>query len=202
VRAHRDAPAVLAGGYDAPPTLSEGGTARVVLFDQENLRGDSMAVAGINGSLASAGFDNAASSMVIEGGRWLFCTEPYFRGECQVLGPGRYPTLTKGPLFRNISSIRPAAVADVPAPRANPAGDIELFADADFKGRVFGSKRDVANLGPTDFNDRASSVIVNSGQWELCTDGQYGGRCSVFGPGRYPGLGGLANQISSLRRIR
>jgi hypothetical protein len=201
VRVHRDAPAVVSGGYEvrgSPPDAS----ARVTLFSGDNFRGESAAFSGPSGSLERAGFDDTAASMVVEGGRWLFCTEPYFRGECKVMGPGRYRLRDAG-LHRSISSIRPAGAADAaPAPRRNPDADIELFLEPDFGGRAFASKRDITNLGPTNYNDKVGSIIVNSGQWELCTDGEYRGRCVVFGPGRHPNLGGLTNQISSLRRIR
>ena len=202
VRAHRDAPAVLGGGYEATTRGPDGG-ARVILFNGDNFRGESLALSRPSGSLERAGFDDATASMVVEGGRWMFCTEPYFRGDCTVMGPGRYRSLRDAGLHRSISSLRPAGAVDVEAvPRRNPEADIELFLEPDFRGRAFGSKRDISNLGPTDYNDKVSSVVVNTGQWELCTDGEYAGRCAVFGPGRYPALGGFTNQISSLRRIR
>ena len=204
VRANRDAPAVFGGGFEAPAAPVR--DARVILFEGGDLRGESIAVAGPNSALSRSGFDDAATSMIVEGGRWLFCTEPYFRGECTVLGPGRYRSLREYGLDRNISSLRPAGGPEAPAspaaPRPMPAGDIELYADADFAGGTYATRRDISNLGPTDFNDRASSAIVYAGQWEMCTDGEYGGRCAVFGPGRYPNLGGLSEKISSLRRIR
>ena len=159
-------------------------------------------MSGMNASLARNGLDNSASSMIVEGGNWLFCSEPFYRGDCRVLAPGRYRSLREFGLDRNISSLRPVAAADTTAMRDIPAGDIELYADADFAGASYAALRDVPNLGPTNFNDRAASVVVNTGQWELCTDGEYGGRCAVFGPGRYPALGGLTKQVSSLRRIR
>jgi hypothetical protein len=200
VRGHREAPVAFSGGYEGP-SAAQGGSARVILFSDDNFRGESLAVSGASGSLERAGFDNAAASLVVEGGRWMFCTEPYFRGDCTVMGPGRYRALRDAGLYRSISSIRPVGAADAAA-RRNPDADIELFLEPQFAGRAFGSRRDVSNLGPTDYNDKVSSVIVNSGQWELCTDGEYRGRCAVFGPGRYPSLGGLTNQISSMRRIR
>jgi len=36
----------------------------------------------------------------------------------------------------------------------------------------------------------------------MCTDWRFGGSCAVFRPGQYPNLGGLAGQISSIRRIQ
>ena len=203
VRANREAPAVFGGGYDAPAAPVR--DARVILFDASDLRGESVAIAGANSALSRSGFDDAAVSMIVEGGRWLFCTEAYFRGECTVLGPGRYRSLREFGLDRSISSLRPAGGAEAPVqprPLPAPTGDIELYSDADFGGSIYATRRDIANLGPTNFNDRASSAVVYAGQWELCTDGEYGGRCAVFGPGRYPNLGGLASKISSLRRIR
>lgn len=201
VRAHRQAPAVVSGGYEAPAPAADG-SARVILFSGENFRGDSVALSGAIGTLDRAGFDDAAASVIVEGGRWMFCTEPYFRGECKVMAPGRYRLRDAG-LHRSVSSLRPVGAADVAAtPRRNPDADIELFLEPDFRGRAFASKRDISNLGPTNYNDTVASVVVNSGQWELCTDGEYRGRCVVFGPGRHPNLGGLTNQISSLRRVR
>lgn len=203
VRAHREAPAVLSGGYERP---SDGpgrdGMGRVTLFSGDNFRGESVALSGANGSLDRSGFDDTAASMVVEGGRWMFCTEEYFRGECKVVGPGQYRGLRDAGLHRSISSVRPVGAADVVVARRNPDADIELYLDTDFGGRAFGSKRDMSNLGPTNYNDKVGSVVIHAGQWELCTDGEYRGRCVVFGPGRYANIGGLTNQLSSFRRVR
>jgi hypothetical protein len=221
MRSARDAPAVFGGGVSAPVTVSSDGTSRVILFSDPNFRGYSVAVSGINGSMDRLGFDDAAASMVIEGGRWIFCTDPYFRGECKVIGPGRYGNLRDVGLNRSISSIRPAAASDVapapppppvlvrPAQPSFPTGgsaytpntDIELFRGLNFDNGGYATQRDMSQLDP-EFERRTSSAIVYAGRWELCTDRDYGGRCVVYGPGRYPDLGGLNNQIASLRRIR
>jgi hypothetical protein len=199
VRAHREAPAVLGGGFDTAAP----GTGRVILFNQENLRGDSLAVSSANPGLGRSGFDNSAASLVIEGTPWLLCTEPFFRGDCRVLAPGRYANLRVVALDRNISSLRPTGATERgPAPAPTPKGDIELYSEQGYGGASFATRRDVSNLGPTNFNDKAQSAVVYSGQWELCTDGEYGGSCAVFGPGSYPSLGGLSSRLSSLRRIR
>lgn len=202
VRAQREAPAVLGPGVNAPESAAEG-SGRVILFGNRNFRGESIAISGVNGALDRSGFNDAAASMIVEGGRWILCTEPYFRGECRVIGPGRYAALTPLGLDRAISSIRPAGPADAaPVSRPNAGADIELYLGPNLQGRALGSKKDVVNLGPTDFNDRIGSAVVHNGRWELCSDGEYGGRCIVVGPGQYPHLGGLTNQVSSFRRVR
>ena len=80
-------------------------------------------------------------------------------------------------------------------------GDLELFTGINFGGSRYAVRQDMPNFGDGGFNDRIGSVIVNAGQWEMCVDAGFGGRCTVFGPGRYAALGGLTNQLSSVRRI-
>src|SRR5438046_3171456 len=64
-----------------------------------------------------------------------------------------------------------------------------------------GEGRNVARYG---FNDRASSVIVESGRWEACEHEQFGGRCVVLRPGSYDSLAGMGldNSISSVRPLQ
>lgn len=53
------------------------------------------------------------------------------------------------------------------------------------------------------FNDRAASLVVESGVWELCTSESYGGECRRYPPGRYADLGyGMSSQVSSARLVR
>jgi hypothetical protein len=68
-------------------------------------------------------------------------------------------------------------------------------------GRAFPISDGVTNLGRTGFNDRASSLRVESGYWIFCSDSEFRGECRTFGPGEYPLLPGLNNVISSGRRI-
>ena len=56
-------------------------------------------------NLAVSGFNDRASSLRIEGGYWMFCSDANFTGECLTFGPGDYATLPWG--FNNrISSGR------------------------------------------------------------------------------------------------
>jgi len=88
-----------------------------------------------------------------------------------------------------------------PPRRANAQGaPVVLFEEYDFGGRSIPISARVDNLDITQWNDRAVSMVINEGNWELCTDAFYRGSCSVFGPGSYRDLGnGLVRQVSSLR---
>ncbi len=72
------------------------------------------------------------------------------------------------------------------------------------RGRVFTADRAIGNFERYGFNDRASSVVVQSGQWQVCEDADYRGHCTVLRPGQYPSLQamGLNNRVSSVRRVR
>ncbi|TWI51654.1 beta/gamma crystallin [Pseudoduganella flava] len=79
---------------------------------------------------------------------------------------------------------------------------IELFAAPRFGGESVGLTGDTRTLRSMGFNDRAGSLIVREGEWEVCEHADYRGRCAVFGPGSYPFLGDLNNEVSSARRLR
>ena len=56
---------------------------------------------------------------------------------------------------------------------------VVLHADSGFSGeglRIQGAEPDLARLR---FNDRASSIVIQSGAWELCTDANFRGRCEI-----------------------
>ena len=83
------------------------------------------------------------------------------------------------------------------------AAQVTLYQSERFYGRTFTTNGPVPNLDRLGFNDRASSVIVDRGEWQVCEDSDFRGRCIVLRPGQYPSLGamGLNNRVSSLRRV-
>src|SRR5689334_1506406 len=76
------------------------------------------------------------------------------------------------------------AAAQVPPGRAA----ITLFEHESFQGAMLGLEDPAPDFRALQFNDTASSVIVRRGQWMVCQDVHYRGRCIVLGPGRYPSL--------------
>jgi len=173
----------------------------VTLFEGNDMRGRSVSLRGDVGNLTQLGFNDMAQSMVIESGNWEFCVHRDFGGQCRVMGPGEYRNLDRN-FNRQISSVRQVGQGG-----GQPNGDgrregVELFSTGGFGGERIQVRGEMRNLDQANFNDRAGSLIVYSGQWTFCQHADFQGQCATYGPGRYDRLGSLNNQISSIRRVR
>ena len=83
------------------------------------------------------------------------------------------------------------------------AVEITLYEHSQFGGRRMTLRGAVENFDRTNFNDRASSIVIRSGIWELCSDAYFRGNCRRLGPGQYAGIGqGMNDTISSVRPVR
>jgi hypothetical protein len=96
----------------------------------------------------------------------------------------------------NVFAVALSLVASLAA-----AQEITLFEQENFVGARYVANESVNDLARANFNDRASSVIVRAGSWQLCADSYYRGQCVTLGPGNYSSLRqfGLGNAVSSLR---
>lgn len=83
------------------------------------------------------------------------------------------------------------------------AAQVTFYTREDFRGQSFTTDRNIGNMERQGFNDRASSAIVRGGNWQVCEDARFEGRCAVLRPGEYPTLSdmGLGNEISSVRAV-
>jgi hypothetical protein len=85
------------------------------------------------------------------------------------------------------------------------AGSVTLFSGTGFAGPSITVNQDVRNLADfPPWNDRARSLIVNSGMWEICKDSKYRD-CVTLRPGtQIPDLDevGLFRKVSSLREVQ
>lgn len=83
------------------------------------------------------------------------------------------------------------------------AAQVTLYSHEDFHGQQFTADGTVHNLDRLGFNDRATSAVVDGGNWQVCEDANFQGRCVILQPGEYPTLDrmGLENEISSIRPV-
>ncbi|MEO8536052.1 MAG: beta/gamma crystallin-related protein [Betaproteobacteria bacterium] len=83
------------------------------------------------------------------------------------------------------------------------AAQVTFYSREGFRGETFTTDRPVANFDRTGFNDRAQSVVIRGGTWQVCEDARFEGRCVVLQPGEYPSLSdvGLSKEISSVRQV-
>ena len=86
---------------------------------------------------------------------------------------------------------------------AHASAQVTFYEGEGFRGRTFAANGEVSNFQQTGFNDRASSVVVDRGRWEVCEDARFKGRCVVLRRGAYDSLRGMGmeNRISSVRRV-
>jgi hypothetical protein len=86
----------LGGGLipPPPPPPPPSGRARAILYEFPNFGGRSFVIeTNVVGNLDRTGFNDRASSIRVEGGYWLFCTNAGFEGTCRTFGPGDYASL-------------------------------------------------------------------------------------------------------------
>ena len=104
------------------------------------------------------------------------------------------------------ASLSAVAVCLLPSAAAQLAGGpgadrgVILYDQAGFGGEAVQIDSAVPSLSDARFNDKASSIQVLGGRWEVCSNGDYGGRCEIVrgDVGDLRAIG-LNNNISSLR---
>jgi len=177
----------------------------IILYENTGLSGRQIDVRGYLPDIKAAGFNDHHASVLVKSGTWQVCADANFQGFCATLQPNEYQHLDTR-FNERISSARevgaPVAEAAPPTRERGWGGSIALFSRPSYRGRGVTLNRNMPDLDAVGFNDRASSLIVSKGTWELCSEGGYGGNCQVFEPGRYADLGPLARDISSARLLR
>lgn len=202
---------------------NDGRRASLEVYSGAGQNGGSARLDRDNDNFATIGFNDRTTSIVIGNGYWQLCSDANYQGTCRVFGPGRHDDLGRG-LDGRVSSARMIDEREArrqqqyeqqqyqqnpqnqyqqyPQQQYQQRGAILLFPDADMRGEPLALERNTEDLVRQNFNDRAGSIVVNEGQWEVCSDANFRGRCEVIGPGQYARLNALDNKISSLRRVR
>src|SRR5207249_2896806 len=83
------------------------GAAQVVFYEHEGLRGRAFPANTPVDNFEDYGFNDRASSVIVQGGRWVVCEDAYYRCRCITLGPGQYPSLSSMGMNNRVSSVRP-----------------------------------------------------------------------------------------------
>ena len=198
--------------------------AQITFYEHDNYGGRVFSTRNAVDNFTNVGFNDLASSVVVERDNWEICEAAGYGGQCRVLRPGRYPSLGQMGLNDRISSVRMISQPDaVAATRYAPqtenerlreaaraqarAGQVQpmitFYENDSYGGRSFSTRNEVDNFQRNGFNDRASSAVVQGEGWEVCEAQGYAGRCMVLRPGNYPFLSrmGLNDRISSVRTV-
>ena len=193
-----------------------GGPASIVLFESPGMTGRSYTLNQATSDLGGTGFNDRATSAIVNSGTWQLCVDANYESSCEVFGPGQHAQL--GGVGGRVSSARPFYGGGGGGGGGNSGGGgggniggggnwggntrVVLYEGQNFSGRSYTVTNDLLNnLGATGFNDRASSLRIERGYWMFCSDANFLGDCRTFGPGDYPTLSvAVNNRISSGRR--
>lgn len=181
-----------------------GGSGVAVIYQHADFRGQSLRVTGPIAHLSEYRFNDKASSIRIHGGSWEVCVDPNFRGRCEILSY-REDQLNEFRLNDKISSIRPVADRWGRNDRRYDRGGhhgrdnrydrrrgydrghrghgnapMILFADPQYRGSALPVNGAIPHLNRLRFNDKVSSIVINRGVWEVCTDPNFRGRCEII----------------------
>ena len=187
-----------------------------ILYEHSDYQGRQEVIRGEIRDFQGLRFNDAISSIRIQGGVWEVCEHADFQGRCMTLYRDNRNLVADG-FNDRISSARLVASGgfgrrddrrddrrdfDRRDDRGG-GGGITLFQHSDFQGdsrRIIGENRNLESLR---FNDEVSSVIVRSGVWELCEHSEFQGRCiTVDRDIRNLTDQGFNDALSSVRRIR
>src|SRR5213080_1754314 len=102
-----------------------------------------------------------------------------------------------------IKTLKPILAAAALVAAGAASAQVTFYENDGFRGHTFRTDRPVSDFTRFGFNDRASSVVVDRGRWEVCEDVRFEGRCVVLRRGSYDSLRGMGmeNRISSVRRV-
>lgn len=104
--------------------------------------------------------------------------------------------------MKSTSILRAAVLSGLMLTGGAYAAEMTLYTGPQFRGSDLTLHGAADNLERSGFNDRAESLVVRSGRWEVCSDSDFRGYCTVLEPGDYALLNGpLYRRISSAREI-
>ena len=197
---------------NATATISNSVDNEVLLFKHAKFHGPHKHVFAPEPSLKGIGgeaFNDAVSSFVVLRGEWSFYADTNFvTPYVGSVGPGIYPSVSAENITTDdMSSLRPTVPTTVVTGVAI-LGHVIVVEHSNFHGRhrhIFNSEANLNALEDSDFNDRVSSIVVVSGNWQFCRNFNFADAYPpILGPGMYPSVsdvGILNDDISSMQLV-
>ena len=176
-----------------PPGPGGPGPSGLELFSRTGFGGDRRFFTGPESDLRRLGFSGTAQSLRLPPGQtWQVCSSPNFVN-CLVVNTD-WRDLNGLGMSRRISSVRPWGQGGIAVPRFS----LVLFDDRGYRGRSFRVDDSMSRL--QGFENRAQSVQVTGGSWDLCERANFGGRC-VAVSSSIPDLSsiGFSRRVASVR---
>jgi uncharacterized protein YcfJ len=136
---------VLAGAAIATQAVAD-----VTFYEHEGFKGRSFSTEKQVDNFKSVGFNDRASSVVVDRDWWQACEDALFGGRCVFLRPGRYPSLGDMGLNDRISSVRLMSSINPYMPM--PAASDNRYQRHD--ERSYGNPYLTAPVAPYDFHRR------------------------------------------------
>ena len=155
----------------------------ITIFQDENFRGENATIREDVPDLGRYNFSKRITSLrVAPGEYWEGCESTNYRGRCQIFSQEESDLRRIGwsdriASLRRVRSGGGGGGGYLPPPPIDKRG-IVLYEDPFFRGRSVTITDSVDNLRSQKFHDRAESVRVLSGSWEICTEPHYR-RCQI-----------------------
>ncbi len=190
-----------AGPASAQPQDRQMGGIGITVFDDIGYRGENATFRSDQPDLGAARFGNRISSFQVAPGEvWEVCEGANYRPPCQVFS-GNEPDLRRRSWSDRITSLRRVrggrGGGGIFPPNPPGRSRLVLYRDERFRGQAVPLNGPTPSLGS--FNDKAESLRIESGTWEVCEDINYG-KCRTVTPDM-PNLDGLglSKRVSSAR---
>ncbi len=182
-----------------PEVRGMGGREGITVFANRNFSGKTATYNYDVSNLANTGFNDIISSLrVAVGERWEICEHANYAGNCVVVF-GQERDLRQNNWDNKISSFRRVSGNQPQPPSPGPGyASIVLFTQQNYRGNREDYTRTTPNL--LLWNNRAESVTVENGQWQLCSGINFTGECTTITQS-VSNLGsiGMLRRVSSVR---
>jgi len=174
----------------------------ITVYDDIGFRGENATFRSDQRDLGPAGFSGRISSFQVAPGEvWEVCANTDYRPPCQVFS-GTESDLRRRNWNDRIASLRRVRNGGGGGGQYPPGGrqSLTLYSDDRFRGSTRIITGSTSSLGS--FNDKAQSLRITGGVWEVCEDIDFGKCRTVDRDMSSLGALGLDKRISSVRPAR